>query len=191
MALGVLRAPFGPLCVVTSELGVVGIDFGTSSRVLPSESSDGPAAASHLERALTELSEYLAGVRRSFSVPLERAGRQGFRGEVLDALEGVPFGHTVTYAELAGLAGRPRAHRAVGTTMGLNPIAVIVPCHRVLRAGGALGQYGGGVAAKRWLLELEGWTSPAVISPAAPTPGALAPDAPTPDAPTPGAPTLR
>ncbi len=165
MALGVLRAPFGSLCVVTSELGVVGIEFGTSSRVVSALHPDGPAAAAHLEQALAELGEYLAGERRSFTVPLDRAGRQGFRGQVLDALETVPFGRTVSYAELAGLAGRPRAFRAVGTTMGLNPIAVIVPCHRVLRAGGALGQYGGGIAAKQWLLELEGWSPPGVRTP--------------------------
>jgi methylated-DNA-[protein]-cysteine S-methyltransferase len=68
----------------------------------------------------------------------------------------VPFGRTISYLELAGRAGNPKASRAVGTAMATNPLPIVVPCHRVLRTGGALGGYGGGVAAKRHLLTLEG-----------------------------------
>jgi len=89
------------------------------------------------------------------TVPLDRAGRTGFRGEVLEALEAVEFGGTVSYGELAALAGRPRAARAVGTAMSTNPIPILVPCHRVLRAGGDIGEYGGGIEAKVWLLAME------------------------------------
>lgn len=159
MATGVLDTPFGPLHIVTTGAGVARIDFGRCARQ-PVEHTDAVVGRDHLEQARAELTEYLAGSRRSFSVALDRSDRRGFRGEVLDALESVPFGDTVSYAELAARAGRPNAFRAVGTTMGLNPIAVIVPCHRVLRSGGELGQYGGGVETKRWLLTLEGWPPP-------------------------------
>ena len=156
MTIGVLDTPIGPLCVVTNDLGVARVDFGRSSRVGLHVGTASAMAAVHLEQATVELTEFFAGQRQQFSVALDRTERRGFRGEVLAALETVPFGGTVSYGELAALAGRPKAFRAVGTTMGQNPIAVIVPCHRVLRAGGEIGHYGGGVAAKRWLLEREG-----------------------------------
>lgn len=155
MTVGVLDTPIGPLCVVTTDLGVARVDFGRNSRVDGPLGTDSVAAAVHLEQALSELGQYFAGERGSFTVALDRSDRRGFRGEVLTALESVPYGSTVSYGELAGLSGRPNAFRAVGTTMGLNPIAVIVPCHRVVRSGGALGEYGGGVASKQWLLDLE------------------------------------
>ncbi|MCE2807833.1 MAG: MGMT family protein, partial [Actinobacteria bacterium] len=89
-------------------------------------------------------------------VTIDRGGRAGFRGEVLDALETVSFGQTMTYGDLAARAGRPKAARAVGSAMATNPIAIIVPCHRVLPTGGGVGQFGGGVPAKEWLLRREG-----------------------------------
>lgn len=156
MTIGVLDTPIGPLCVVTNDLGVARVDFGRTSRVDGPLGTDSAAAAGHLDRAFSELGEYFAGERENFTVALDRSGRLGFSGEVLAALESVPYATTVSYGELAALAGRPKAFRAVGTTMGRNPIAVIVPCHRVLRAGGALGEYGGGVSTKQWLLDLEG-----------------------------------
>ena len=75
---------------------------------------------------------------------------------MLTACAAIPFGETRSYAEMASAAGSPRAFRAAGSALGANPIPVIVPCHRVLRSGGALGGYGGGLPAKRKLLELEG-----------------------------------
>jgi len=103
-----------------------------------------------------QLREYFDGQRNDFNVPIDRSERLGFRGEVLSALETVPFGRTVTYGELATRAGRPKAARAVGTAMATNPIGIIVPCHRVLPSGGGVGQFGGGVSAKEWLLRREG-----------------------------------
>ena len=92
---------------------------------------------------------------------LDRSERRGFRGEVLAALETVPYGETVSYGELAGMAGRPLASRAVGTAMATNPLPLVVPCHRVIAAGGRLGGYGPGPALKVQLLELEGgWPAP-------------------------------
>ena len=153
MTVGVLDTPFGAITVRTTALGVARIDFGVHRELLEPST---PGADSHLAIACEQLTEYLAGTRQHFSVELDRSGRFGFRGEVLAALELVPFGEVVSYGELARRSGRPRAARAVGTAMATNPIAVIVPCHRVVRSDGSMGAYGGGSAAKRWLLELEG-----------------------------------
>jgi len=113
-------------------------------------------ADAHLAAALAQLNEYFGGERTSFNVAIDRSARTGFRGEVLNALEGVSFGRTITYGDLAERAGRPKAARAVGSAMATNPIAIIVPCHRVLPSGGGVGQFGGGVSAKEWLLRREG-----------------------------------
>lgn len=105
----------------------------------------------------TMLEDYLAGTRRDLDVPLDWAlVRGGFRRDALEALHGVPYGEVVSYTELAALAGRPRAVRAAGTACATNPIPVVIPCHRVVRSGGMLGNYGGSVPLKARLLRLEG-----------------------------------
>ena len=109
-----------------------------------------------LDRARAELDAFFAGTLESFTVPVDLQLAQGpFRREVLHELTKVPYGATTSYAELAAAAGRPRAARAAGSACANNPVPIIVPCHRVLAAGGALGGYGGGLEMKRWLLELE------------------------------------
>jgi methylated-DNA-[protein]-cysteine S-methyltransferase len=105
---------------------------------------------------VAELAEYLAGARREFSVPVDWDAVSGFTRRVLEACARVPFGETVSYGELARAVGSPRAARAVGQALGRNQAPMIVPCHRVLAAGGKLGGFGGGLERKRWLLELEG-----------------------------------
>ncbi len=152
---GVLATPIGPLTITTTESGVARVDFGTVAQCSTETRGTSPEATDILEMAMVQLDEYFHRGRRAFTVPLDRSDRVGFRGAVLGALEGVRFGETVSYGELAVRAGSPRAARAVGTAMATNPIAVIVPCHRVLRSGGATGRYGGGVDAKVWLLEME------------------------------------
>ncbi|MFN8121861.1 MAG: methylated-DNA--[protein]-cysteine S-methyltransferase [Thermoleophilia bacterium] len=103
------------------------------------------------------LEAYLSGDRRDLDVPLDWAlVPAGFRREALEALHRVPYGEVVSYAELAALAGRPRAVRAAGTACATNPIPVVIPCHRVVRSDGMLGNYGGGVPLKARLLRLEG-----------------------------------
>lgn len=110
-----------------------------------------------LERARRELDEYFAGRRHEFDLALDWSlVPAGFYGRVLRATARLPYGATATYGEIAGRAGSPRAHRAAGTALGSNPIPLVVPCHRVLRAGGELGQYGGGPEMKEFLLRLEG-----------------------------------
>ncbi len=103
----------------------------------------------------TQLDEYLAGTRRTFSGNLSPLGSP-FSVRVWDALLRVPWGQTVTYQELAEQLGEPAAARAVGGAVGRNPIPIVIPCHRVIAAGG-LGGYSGGLDRKRWLLEHEGW----------------------------------
>ena len=108
-----------------------------------------------------QLRAYFAGQRSDFDVPIRFVGTP-FQMEVWSALRDIPFGETISYAELARRVGRPGAFRAVGGANGRNPVAVIVPCHRVVAADGTLGGYGGGLDRKRWLLDLEGasgrWT---------------------------------
>ena len=103
-----------------------------------------------------QLREYFAGERRKFDLPLDLSGVTPFRAEVLRELSKVPYGETTTYAELARAVGNPKAVRAVGSTCATNPLPILIPCHRVLRADGQLGGYRGGEAAKRFLLRLEG-----------------------------------
>jgi methylated-DNA-[protein]-cysteine S-methyltransferase len=102
----------------------------------------------------TQLEEYFAGERTTFDVQLAAEGAR-FEREVWHALEEIPYGETVSYGEIARRVGQPTAARAVGTANGRNPIAVIVPCHRVIGADGTLTGYGGGLERKRLLLELE------------------------------------
>lgn len=110
-----------------------------------------------LDEARRELNEYFEGRRDRFELPLDwRLSHPGFYRRVLRATARVPFGEVITYGEAADRAGNPRASRAAGTALGSNPIPIVVPCHRVIRTGGAIGNYGGGPQMKRFLLELEG-----------------------------------
>jgi methylated-DNA-[protein]-cysteine S-methyltransferase len=148
-----ITTPIGELTVVSCARGVCRIDFGHTAW---ESSGEEDGAIDHLDAAVAQIKEYFLGQRQTFTVPIDRSERRGFRGEVLDALESVAFGEVISYGELAHRAGRPRAARAVGSAMSTNPIPILVPCHRVVRAGVTVGSYGAGVAAKRWLLDLEG-----------------------------------
>ncbi len=105
--------------------------------------------------AVRQLDEWFAGRRRDFDLVLELNGT-AWQRRVWTVLSGIPFGETVTYGEVARRAGQPGAARAVGHAVGRNPVAIVVPCHRVVAAGGALGGYAGGLDNKRWLLAHEG-----------------------------------
>jgi methylated-DNA-[protein]-cysteine S-methyltransferase len=110
-----------------------------------------------LDEPRRELDQYFAGERHEFDLDLDwRLVREGFMSRVLRATAGLPYGVTASYGEIAAEAGNPRAYRAAGTALGHNPIPIVVPCHRVLRAGGVLGNYGGGPEMKAFLLKLEG-----------------------------------
>ena len=102
-----------------------------------------------------QLQEYFAGKRREFDLPFDLCGTD-FQKNCWEALLGIPYGETRSYAEIARAVGRPNAYRAVGQSNHHNPVAIIVPCHRVLASGKALGGYGGGLPTKAFLLRLEG-----------------------------------
>jgi methylated-DNA-[protein]-cysteine S-methyltransferase len=143
----------GDLTVVVGEAGIVQLTLPATPGLAP--------LATHPDRdarIADELDEYFAGARRVFTTPVDLSALHGFRRHVLETLcRDVPWGETVSYGELAAMAGAPRAARAVGTTMAQCPISVVVPCHRVVAAGSRLGGYGGGgLDIKRALLALEG-----------------------------------
>jgi methylated-DNA-[protein]-cysteine S-methyltransferase len=112
-------------------------------------------APARLDRAAREIDEYLAGRRRGFDVPLDLQLAHGFRRTVLAHLPDIAYGTTASYAALARAAGHPRAVRAVGSACASNPLPIVVPCHRVVRSDGTIGQYIGGVEVKERLLTLE------------------------------------
>ena len=152
--------PIGPLTLAATPVGLVRVGFGPEDAVLPGLAAQVSPRVVHLPARLDDLrrqlDEYFAGRRRHFEVALDRRLSHGYRLAVLEELSRVPYGETVSYRDLAERTGKPNASRAVGTAMATNPIPIVVPCHRVLRSGGALGGYGGGLDTKVWLLRHEG-----------------------------------
>ena len=156
-------SPLGPLVVAATPHGLVRVSYSefrgedevleelarrVSPRVLE--------APARLDGVRRELDEYFEGRRRGFDVPIDWSHLAGFTREVLRATAEIGFGDVSTYAGVAAAAGSPRAVRAAGNALGANPMPVIVPCHRVLRTGGGLGGYTGGIERKEFLLRLEG-----------------------------------
>ena len=158
----VTETPIGRLLLAATDAGLVRVGWAGDDRDAMLEqlaTSIGPRIVelpSRLDPARRQLDEYFEGRRRGFDLDLDWRLSAGFVRAVLRACNEIPFGETRSYSEMAVAAGSPRAFRAAGSALGANPIPVIVPCHRVLRTGGALGGYGGGLDAKRRLLELEG-----------------------------------
>ncbi len=162
LAYAVHDTPIGPLVVAASSTGLAAIAFGGEERGLEWLAEKASPRLLRLpdrvEQPRRQLDEYFAGQRRRFDLTLDWGLVWGFRRQVLQHLAELPYGETVTYGELAKEVGHPGAARAVGTTMAINPIPIVVPCHRVLAAGGKLGGYAGGVDTKRTLLALEAGT---------------------------------
>ena len=144
----VTATPIGDLSVAVDGDRVCGVRFGAVSVV-----GQPPGAA--MGAALAELSEYFAGARTDFTVPIEVRGGSEFERAVWAELARIPYGEMRTYGQVAAAVGDPAAARAVGVACNRNPIPVIVPCHRVVGAGGKLVGFGGGLPRKRHLLELE------------------------------------
>jgi len=160
VAYATVDSPLGSLLVAATPRGLVRLSYGAEGEVLEDLAGrlsprilEAPARLDEVRR---ELDEYFDGRRSGFDVPIDWSLTRGFTGKVLRATARIGFGKTSTYAEVAGRAGSPRAVRAAGNALGANPIPVVVPCHRVLRTGGALGGYTGGVERKEFLLRLEG-----------------------------------
>jgi methylated-DNA-[protein]-cysteine S-methyltransferase len=155
-------SPFGPLLLAKTRRGLVRVGLpNQDSDTLLVELADRVSprvleAPTELDEVRRELDLYFAGKLDSFDLPLDWQLSGGFRQRVLRAINRIPYGQTRSYTEMARKAGNERAVRAAGTACGSNPIPLVVPCHRVLRTGGALGGYGGGLPMKEALLQLEG-----------------------------------
>jgi methylated-DNA-[protein]-cysteine S-methyltransferase len=148
-----IRTPIGDLILLASARGLAGLFFG--HRVEPGGLPNDVAGNEVLNAAEAQLGEYFAGSRAAFDLPLDARGTE-FQRAVWAELSRIPFGVTRSYGEIAERIGRPKSVRAVGAANGANPIAVIVPCHRVIGADGTLTGFGGGLPLKKKLLALEG-----------------------------------
>ncbi|MDN5850389.1 MAG: methylated-DNA--[protein]-cysteine S-methyltransferase [Nitrococcus sp.] len=157
-----LRSPLGPLVAGATSEGICLLEF-TDRRMLETQFATVrrlfkmpilPGSNKHLEKLRVELENYFAGSLERFSVPLTYPGT-GFQRQVWEQLLAIPYGKTRSYSELATALGQPKAVRAVGRANGLNRIAILIPCHRVVNKNGDLGGYGGGLRRKQYLLDLE------------------------------------
>ncbi|MPV37413.1 methylated-DNA--[protein]-cysteine S-methyltransferase [Georgenia subflava] len=156
-----LDSPVGKLLLAATDSGLVRVAFAVEdhatvlSELATRVSPRILHAPQRLDVAVRQLEEYFAGRRRVFDLALDLRLATGFRREVLAHLPEIGFGRTATYTELAAAAGRPLAVRAAASACATNPVPLVVPCHRVLRADGSVGGYRGGPAAKQTLLALE------------------------------------
>lgn len=145
-----MKSPVGSLTLVANDEALLAVQFEGS------EFAEAVAASTPiLERTKKQLNEYFAGARREFDLPLQPSGTP-FQCSVWDALLKVPYGKTASYLDIAKRVKNPKAMRAVGAANGRNPIALIIPCHRVIGSDGSLTGYGGGMERKHWLLQHEG-----------------------------------
>jgi methylated-DNA-[protein]-cysteine S-methyltransferase len=150
-------SPIGPLLLTSDGESLTGLYMGAPSKRpnMGSEWVENPKGGA-LAAAAAQLQEYFAGKRKTFELPLSLQGTD-FQKRVWTQLTKIPFGETWSYGQLAKKLGNPNGSRAVGLANGRNPIAVIVPCHRVIGADGSLTGFGGGLPRKQWLLAHEGF----------------------------------
>jgi methylated-DNA-[protein]-cysteine S-methyltransferase len=156
-------SPVGDLLVAVTPRGLIRLAYNANesadsvleelARKVSPRVVEAPAALDEVRR---ELDEYFAGSRTGFDIPIDWRLHEGFGRRVLQATARIPFGKVLTYGEVAAKAGSPRGHRAAGNALGSNRMPIVVPCHRVVRSGGKLGGYAGGIERKEYLLELEG-----------------------------------
>jgi methylated-DNA-[protein]-cysteine S-methyltransferase len=153
--------PLGPLLLAATDRGLVRVAFAIEGhdraleRLAREVSPRILGTPRRLDAAAREIDEYFERRRRTFDLPLDLRLAHGFRRTVLTHLPEIRYGTTASYADVARASGSPRAVRAVGTACATNPLPIVVPCHRVVRSDGSMGQYAGGVAAKATLLALE------------------------------------
>lgn len=143
-----LNTPIGQLGILATDTAIVKVTFG--------EEYSGPERPENplTREAKNQLAAYFAGQRQQFELPLEPSGTE-FQHQAWKALQKIPYGETRYYAQQASLIGRPNAIRAIGAANGANPIAIIVPCHRIIGKNGSLTGYAGGLNRKQWLLAFE------------------------------------
>jgi methylated-DNA-[protein]-cysteine S-methyltransferase len=162
VAYAIHDSPLGTLLLAATPRGLVRIAYtaaGVEAEIETLARALSPrvlSAPGRLDEARRELDQYFEGRRHQFDLELDRRLTRGFVRRVLDATARIPYGSVSTYGLVAAQAGSPRGSRAAGNALGANPLPIVVPCHRVVRTGGALGGYGGGPERKRILLEVEG-----------------------------------
>jgi methylated-DNA-[protein]-cysteine S-methyltransferase len=156
-----LDTALGQLLLAATPVGLVRVAFvsaGTDDVLESLAAKISPRilhAPQRLDGAASEIDEYLAGTRTQFDLPLDLRLADGFRRQVIEHLRRIGYGRRESYAAVAAAVGNPRAVRAVGSACARNPLPLVIPCHRVIRTDGSIGQYVGGAAAKTALLELE------------------------------------
>jgi methylated-DNA-[protein]-cysteine S-methyltransferase len=162
VAYATVDSPVGELLLAATPRGLVRVgylDGGLAAALDELAARVSPrvlAAPRALDPARRELDEYFSGARRSFDLVLDWQLAAGFGRRVLQATAAIPFGDVSSYGRVAAAAGSPRGARAAGNALGANPLPIVVPCHRILHAGGGLGGYTGGVERKKVLLAIEG-----------------------------------
>ena len=144
------QSPIGCLKIVADEQAIVGLQL-----IDESPKNEKQVESEILQMTCKQLDEYFQGKRQVFDLPLSAQGT-AFQQKVWEELQRIPYGKTISYAQLAQAVNHPKACRAAGSANGKNPIAIIIPCHRVINAGGGLGGYAYGLKVKKQLLELEG-----------------------------------
>lgn len=162
-------SPVGPLAIVESDGAITEVSFaqsegapsssgvtGTSSNRNALANSSAGITSPLLEKTAREISDYFAGKLKRFTIPVKPEGTD-FERRVWTALLDIPWGTTRTYGEIAATLGNPKASRAVGRAIGLNPVAIVIPCHRVIGKDGSLTGYAGGLERKKTLLGIEGF----------------------------------
>jgi len=156
---GRVEGPFGPVYLASTARGLCRVGFRTNEDKFAEQLFDRGLLPEHDERRIrrerAELSEYLAGRRKRFGLPIDFRLVTPFQRKVLSATARIPFGHYVSYGDIARRIGQPEARRAVGGALGKNPVAIVVPCHRVIAADGSIGGYTGGLDIKRALFRIE------------------------------------
>jgi methylated-DNA-[protein]-cysteine S-methyltransferase len=158
VAVSMVESPVGDLLVAVTPQGLVRLAFDPERVLDDLAERISPrvvVAPARLDQVRRELDEYFTGRRRAFDIAVDWSLTSGFRRRVLEETARIPTGEVTTYGALAAQVGKPSAARAVGNAVGANPVAIVVPCHRVLPAGGGVGNYGGGPEIKAFLLELE------------------------------------
>ncbi len=162
VAYATLESPVGELLLAATEAGLVQVAYvdaaqvdGLLARLADRISPRVLSAPRRLDEPRRELDEYFTGRRRSFEVPLDERLMSAFARRVMTAAAAIPYGAVSSYAQVAAQAGSPHGARAAGNALGSNPLPIILPCHRVLRSGGDLGGYTGGLDRKRTLLAIE------------------------------------
>ena len=150
------EAPFGVVTVIGSDLGIRFVMFSNDAHPKPLEKLHISDTEIHdsVNDAITQLQEYFVGSRYDFELPLDLQGTE-FQVAAWNALAEIPYGRTASYGQQAASIGRPKAVRAIGGANGRNPVAIVLPCHRIVGADGSLTGFGGGIEVKKWLLDHE------------------------------------